>query len=449
MTGRRGPAARSRDPRSAPAGGPALSGSPGRLPALALALVLAAGTVPLASGRTLHVRAGARGRPDGSPARPYPSLASALRRADPDDVIRLAAGRYLPPRGSSGETLRFPVLLEGGWSPDFQARDPWDRHATVFADPPPDRAPDRADGPRLAVEIEDSRPAPAPPPRIALDGILFDGGTRARYPEPGETRIHRGSDPVTGASTLEGPALRVRSRVALHLGLHAVGVVDHPSAEAALDLSLAPGSRIDLVDSVIAHVSGAGIRIRIQGRGSPPPRLRLDATRILCIERVDPTFPGGGHGILALDPIDLHLRRSELLLVDGYGLEAPRGLRSLSVRELRVEGCLLGPARVGRAPAPLGSPSPGRHASLALPPAWSQVFASRPAADRNFAPDDLDRIEARQPERLRLLGLSAAGPASLAWHPRLGLAALTALAPPVRPRRGGPDRTDPPPPTLR
>ncbi|MEW5849228.1 MAG: right-handed parallel beta-helix repeat-containing protein [Myxococcota bacterium] len=74
------------------------------------------------AARIIHVSASAPSGGDGSAEKPLKYVDVAVSQAAEKDVIKLAAGTYVMPKTTL--KLSAEMMLEGGWDPSFQKRDP-------------------------------------------------------------------------------------------------------------------------------------------------------------------------------------------------------------------------------------------------------------------------------------------------------------------------------------
>lgn len=147
----------------------------GRLPVLALLLVLSSGLW----SADIYVKAGAAG--DGSKSAPYGELWQALSKCLRSDVIHVAAGTYNGKGGSGAFIVKVPYLtLVGGYNGDFSQRNPF-KFLTIL-----ERAADyRGDWTGLPEGIIEGKHR-TDHGNLTVDGFVLDSRTRNAYKTNGD-----------------------------------------------------------------------------------------------------------------------------------------------------------------------------------------------------------------------------------------------------------------------
>ena len=130
------------------------------------AVLICAGACQLAAG-DLYVNAkGGKKKGPGTKEAPFKTISDAVKKANPGDVIHIAAGKYAGKLGASEIVIDKAVSLVGSYSPDFSQRDI--AQFTTLIQPPNEKN----DTKGLTVLM--LNPPAGRGPDILIDGIVID-----------------------------------------------------------------------------------------------------------------------------------------------------------------------------------------------------------------------------------------------------------------------------------
>ena len=68
----------------------------------------------------------------GTKEQPAKDLAAIANLLEPGDRVHIAEGKYISKTGRGTDIIEVPVSIYGGYSSDFNSRDPWGNHKTIL-----------------------------------------------------------------------------------------------------------------------------------------------------------------------------------------------------------------------------------------------------------------------------------------------------------------------------
>ena len=89
-------------------------------------------TSPTSEGTHYYVRPDGKGKVASKEA-PAKDIAAIAMQLKAGDVVHIAAGVYTSKADQSSDVFNVPISIIGGYSPDFNTRDPWGKYKTVMS----------------------------------------------------------------------------------------------------------------------------------------------------------------------------------------------------------------------------------------------------------------------------------------------------------------------------
>lgn len=212
---------------------------------VAVLLAVLAGAAP-AADIYVSVERGRNRTGDGSVEKPYKEIGYALGKAQPGDVLHIAQGSYSGEGNSGHWNVEVSNLtLLGGYTYDFQARDPFQHMTLLSYDASPENTTKRVPGPELEATKDASSRQAAGISGLVIDGLTFDGGPRNSYlDEPGNPSLRTDktpNDPLIFV-ILEGGTCVIRNCTLLN-----------PGVSPCIIAAAKPGARFEIYNNVFVN----------------------------------------------------------------------------------------------------------------------------------------------------------------------------------------------------
>ena len=154
----------------------------------------------LGSAKDWYVSATTGSGRSGTIEKPAKDLGNLIPSLEDGDRVFIAEGTYLG-RGENGhDLLNVAIEIYGGWSTDFQTRDPWGAHKTIFSGN--NLTENWEFDYRLKFDLSKRRDYTYH--KIVVDGLIIDNGARNRYADENELLILRLANPSTGQNATPG-----------------------------------------------------------------------------------------------------------------------------------------------------------------------------------------------------------------------------------------------------
>ena len=168
------------------------------------AVLICAGVCQLAAGDLYVSAKGGKKKGPGTKEAPFKTISDAVKKANPGDVIHIAAGKYAGKLGASEIVIDKAVSLVGSYSPDFSQRDI--AKFTTLIQPPNDKNDTKGLG------LLTLKPPAGKGPDMLIDGLVIDQSYMNSYhttkgkPEGVETGMWL-QPPAKGANDKFGSAM--------------------------------------------------------------------------------------------------------------------------------------------------------------------------------------------------------------------------------------------------
>lgn len=240
----------------------------------------------------------------GTKERPAKDLGNIIHLLKPNDIIRITGGTYMSKGSRGADEINVPVQIIGGYNETFSARDPWDKHKTVFTGTNEYK---KLTDPRIYIRTDQQREANGQLSQgsfVLVDGIIIDNGPRNRYHENKGLAIRRKASPPENMnpSPESGGIVIVASKYT-NVTVQNCVVMNTAPSEGALSVRIFQGGTGLIQNNLCVNNTGYGIFARTGYTGSDPkltPKFIIKNNTSLFNWKHDPIASYGGNA-LALD----------------------------------------------------------------------------------------------------------------------------------------------------
>ena len=192
----------------------------------------------------------------GSIEQPAKDLAAIAAFLEAGDRVHIAEGTYISKTGRGTDIIEVPVSIIGGYSSDFQSRDPWGAHQTILTGTNDYATAETTD--RLAI-LTDKKYRNWEG-TVRVDGIIIDNGPRNRYADDARTKLLRKASPVAGEGpTPGGPGIRVRVGALTDVEVVNCVVINSGSSQGAIDVQVGRDGHGLIENNLLVNNTGEGI----------------------------------------------------------------------------------------------------------------------------------------------------------------------------------------------
>ncbi len=196
-----------------------------------------------------------RGR-KGTLEEPAKDLAAIAAFLEPGDRVHIAAGTYISKTGRGTDVINVPVSIFGGYSNDFQTRDPWGEYQTILSGTNDYNRSETTE--RLAILTDRSHREWAG--TVAIDGIIVDNGPRNRYATDRRVNLLRKASPVAGEAPTPGNAgIKVRVGALTQVEVTNCVVMNIGSSQGAIEVQLGREGTGLIHNNLVVNNTGEGI----------------------------------------------------------------------------------------------------------------------------------------------------------------------------------------------
>jgi hypothetical protein len=240
-------------------------------------------------------------RPDGkgkeatkeSPAKDIAAIAMQLKAGD---VVHVAGGTYTSKVDQSSDVFSVPISIIGGYSPDFNTRDPWGRYKSVFSG-----TNDISKGlttERIGILTDKGYKDWAG--EIVIDGIVIDNGARNYYSDAKEEFIRRKASPEKGMNpTPNTPGIKIRTGSGTKVIIRNCVVTNTAPTQGAIDVQVGKDGNATIENNLIVNNTGEGIMCKSNHHGATgQPFYHLKNNTILFSWKHDAIASFGGNSLM-------------------------------------------------------------------------------------------------------------------------------------------------------
>ena len=200
----------------------------------------------------------------GTMEQPAKDLAAIAAFLEPGDRVHIAKGVYISKTGRGTDIIQVPVSIFGGYSSDFQSRDPWGAHQTVLSGTNDYNTAETTE--RLAI-LTDKKYRDWSG-TVTVDGIIVDNGPRNRYATDKRQLLLRKASPIKGeAPTPGGPGIRVRVGSLTKVEVTNCLVLNVGSSQGAIEVQAGRDGTALIHNNLIVNNTGEGIYCKTNHHG--------------------------------------------------------------------------------------------------------------------------------------------------------------------------------------
>jgi len=228
-----------------------------------------------------------------SPAKDIAAIAFQLK---PGDIVHVAEGIYTSKADQSSDIINVPVSIIGGYSSDFESRDPWGKHKSVFSG-----TNDISRG--LTTErigILTDKGYKDWNGTILIDGIIVDNGARNYYSNEKEEFIRRKASPEKGMNpTPNTPGIKIRTGSTTKVIIKNCVIANNAPTQGALDVQVGKDGVANIENNLIVNNTGEGIMCKSNHHSSTgQPSYFVKNNTILFSWKHDAVASFGGNSIM-------------------------------------------------------------------------------------------------------------------------------------------------------
>lgn len=247
------------------------------------------------SGTDYYIRPDGRGK-DATKESPAKDIAAIAMQLKAGDVVHVASGIYTSKADQSSDVFIVPISIIGGYSPDFNTRDPWGKYKSVFSG-----TNDISKG--LTTErigILTDKGYKDWGGTITIDGIIIDNGARNYYSDAKEEFIRRKASPEKGMNpTPNTPGIKIRTGSATKVVIKNCVITNTAPTQGALDVQVGKDGMAQIENNLIVNNTGEGIMCKSNHHGSTgQPSYLLKNNTILFSWKHDAVASFGGNSIM-------------------------------------------------------------------------------------------------------------------------------------------------------
>jgi len=200
-------------------------------------------------------QANGKGR-KGTKAEPAKDLAAIAALLQPGDRVHIAAGFYTSKTDRSTDIIQVPVSIFGGYSNDFNSRDPWGKFQTILSGINDYNKAETTE--RLAILTD--KKFRNWEGTVIVDGIIVDNGPRNRYKTDKRQLLLRKASPAAGRSATPGHAgIKIRVGAGTNVEVTNCVVINSASSQGAIEVQIGTGGKGLISNNLIVNNTGEGI----------------------------------------------------------------------------------------------------------------------------------------------------------------------------------------------
>jgi len=232
----------------------------------------------------------------GSMEQPAKDLAAIAAFLEPGDRVHIAQGIYISKTGRGTDIIEVPISIIGGYSDDFQSRDPWGKYRTILSGTNDYNKSETTE--RLAIltnkkyrEWEGT---------VNIDGIIVDNGARNRYAKGEDKLLLRKASPVAQeAATPGNPGIRVRVGAKTNIVVTNCVVINCASSQGGIDVQIGRDGKGLIENNLIVNNTGEGIYCKTLHHGvTGMPQFTVRNNTVLFSWIYDGIASSGGSSLM-------------------------------------------------------------------------------------------------------------------------------------------------------
>lgn len=212
-------------------------------------------TNTIAEGRDWYVSQTNGTGKEGTKEQPAKDLGNIVAQLKAGDVVHIATGTYLGRAENGSDEITVPVSIIGGYSNDFNTRDPWGQYKTILTGNNVYMTSSLA---RLAILTDKSFADYSG--EVLVDGIVFDNAPRNRYKTTEQLCILRKAKPETGENpSPETSAISIKVGKNTQVAIRNCVVTNDAASQGAIDVQLGENGNGIIENNLIINNTGEGI----------------------------------------------------------------------------------------------------------------------------------------------------------------------------------------------
>ena len=201
----------------------------------------------------------------GTMEQPAKDLAAIANFLEAGDRVHIAAGVYTSKTNRGTDIINVPVSIYGGYSDDFQTRDPWGAHQSILSGKNDYQTSETTE--RLAILTD--KKFRGWEGTIVVDGIIVDNGPRNRYKTDKRQSLLRKASPAAGRAATPGHA-GIKVRVGAKTNVEVVNcvVINTASSQGAIEVQLGTSGKGLIQNNLVVNNTGEGIYCKTNSHGA-------------------------------------------------------------------------------------------------------------------------------------------------------------------------------------
>ena len=387
----------------------------------------------------------------GTLEQPAKSLGNLVAKLEPGDTIHLAGGEYAGKSDSGHVEINVPVSIIGGYSDDFQSRDPWGAHRTVLIGA--NKSENYENAIRLRVnldkfnrtnQLEFSRAGQVTQYDIVIDGVIIDNGGRNRYKSEQQNAILRKADPKSGANpTPDGPGLGIGGALYSSVTVQNCVVMNCAPTQGALTVTVAQGGSGLIRNNLVINNTGTGIYARTSFHPSEKKEVAaflVEHNTVVFTEKYDAYGTVGGDAFAMDAATNVTARNNVFAFGDQYGVRnaSKSAVKTLTLAQNLAYGNVQSDLLEFDTKLPVDTweddsdelsddseGNVGEAIQVPVSKAWLERYLARSIIDRNAVEADIQASKGWVNDVRSIFGLPLQAPDlkldSEVWLPRMGL----------------------------
>ncbi|MEN0050031.1 MAG: hypothetical protein AAF806_23410 [Bacteroidota bacterium] len=287
----------------------------------------------------------------GSMEQPAKDLAAIAAFLEPGDRVHIAQGTYMSKTGRGTDIIEVPVSIIGGYSDDFQSRDPWGKYRTILSGTNDYNKSETTE--RLAIltnkkyrEWEGT---------VTVDGIIVDNGSRNRYANgEGKLLLRKASPVAQEAATPGNPGIKVRVGAKTNVVVTNCVVLNCASSQGAIDVQIGRDGKGLIENNLIVNNTGEGIYCKTLHHGATGmPQFTVRNNTVLFSWIYDGIASSGGSSIMMDAYCSVHAENNVFGFGDMGGVNNVKQCKALTLTGNLLFGHTLFDYREFRSDMPL------------------------------------------------------------------------------------------------
>lgn len=249
----------------------------------------------------------------GTMEQPAKDLAAIAARLEAGDRVHIAAGFYTSKTDRGTDIINVPISIYGGYSDDFQSRDPWGESQSILAGKNDYQTSETTE--RLGIFTE--KKFRGWEGTITIDGIIVDNGPRNRYKTSKRQLLLRKASPIAQEAATPGHAgIKVRVGAKTNVEITNCIVMNTASSQGAIEVQLGTSGKCTIQNNLVVNNTGEGIYCKTNSHSATDmPEFNVQNNTILFNWTNDAIASSGGSSLM----VDAYCKVTAQNNVFGFG----------------------------------------------------------------------------------------------------------------------------------